>query len=85
MLAFIEELYLISVAEEGTDSPGAILAEVSADDDYSWEMELQAYRAALKLLDPDLEPPVQRSWNRADNAPGGDGDSGSYAIPTAEL
>jgi hypothetical protein len=89
MLAFIEALYLITVEKEGADSPGAILAEVSADDDYSMEMELQAYREALKLLtpevDPALEPPVERSWNRAEGASGADTDSGPYANPLAEL
>jgi hypothetical protein len=109
MLAFLESLYLISVEEEGADSSGALLTEVGADEDYSREMELEAYRAALKLLvpdvDPDLEPPprgpaggsgqrgsgsgaaavVDRSWKRAESASGIDMDSGSYAIPGAEL
>jgi hypothetical protein len=95
MLAFLESLYLFSVAQDGAESPGALATEVSADDDYSKEMELHAYRSALKLLvadiDPALEPPMesmepmepmamQPSWSRVESA--ADSDSGSHALPS---
>jgi hypothetical protein len=86
MLAFLESLYLVSSEQEGADSPGALITEISADDDdaYSREMELHAYRSALKLLvsdpDPALEPPVESTWNRVESSV--DSDSGSHALPS---